>query len=128
MFEKEDECGQIWLGDPLACSIEILQVFPTIFVFFFFKKTYNPFLESQISRRGTLLKRRGKDRSGVKLAFLLCFASTRTVVSVGVISLLRPVLLLSCIPIYMHPLFSMFLVALSPPLSSSLENFAHSTM
>ena len=40
------------------------------------------------------MKRRGKDRSGVNLDFLLCFAFTRTVISVGVISLLCPVLLL----------------------------------
>lgn len=44
------------------------KVFSTIYIFF---KTYNPFLASQISHRGTVLKRRSKYRSGVNLDFLL---------------------------------------------------------
>ena len=99
------------------------KVFSTIYIFF---KTYNPFLASQISHRGTVLKRRSKYRSGVNLDFLLlCLHKDSDLCgchhpSVPGSPVLCP---------YLHaPPFSMFLVALSPPLSSSSENSTHSTM
>ena len=53
MFEKEDVCGQIWLGDPLACSIEILQgLFH--FICFCFLNVYSFSIESDQSQRYTI--------------------------------------------------------------------------
>lgn len=95
----------------LACSIEILQ---GLFHYIFFFLTYNPFLESQISHRGILLKRRGKDRSGVNLAFS-CVLPPQGQWSLWVSSPFCAQFssclasLSTCTPL------SIFLVALSPP-------------
>lgn len=113
-------------GDPLACSIEILQGLFHYICFFFFK--YNLFTESQISHRGILLKRRGKDEVELTLPFSLCFCLHK---DSGLCGCHLPFCaqFSSCLASLSHaPLFSIFLVALSPPFSSSLENSAHSTM